>query len=101
VDFATKPAGGSGGRADLVHGCAIAVSIFRVPEGIARFACGAIAHAILRCSIEAALLKVKAPMAGHGRGVDRTSMSPAANAGSCWWFHLRASRCNDAAGRAI
>jgi len=52
-------------------------------------------------SIEAALLKVKAPMAGHGRGVDRTSMSPAANAGSCWWFHLRASRCNDAAGRAI
>jgi hypothetical protein len=25
---------------------------FRVPEGIAGFACGTIAHAILRCSIE-------------------------------------------------
>jgi hypothetical protein len=46
------------------------------------------------------LLKVKAPMAGHGKGVDRTSMSPAANAGSCW-FYLRALRCSDAAGRAI
>jgi hypothetical protein len=101
VDFAAKPAGGSGGRADLVHGCAIALSIFPEGEGIARFACGTVAHAILRCSIEAALLKVKAPMAGHGKGVDRTSMSPAANAGSCCGFHLRASRSSDAVGWAI
>jgi hypothetical protein len=47
------------------------------------------------------LLKVKAPMAGHGKGVERTSMSPAANPGSCGWFHLRASPSSDAPNRAI
>jgi hypothetical protein len=59
-----------------------------------------------RARLRAALLKVKAPMASHGKGFDRTSMSGAAIAVSCgWfhfgWFHLRACRSSDTAGRAI
>jgi hypothetical protein len=54
-----------------------------------------------RARLRAALLKVKAPMADHGKGFDRTSMSGAAMAASRRWFHLLAWRSSDTAGRAI
>jgi hypothetical protein len=54
-----------------------------------------------RARLRAALLKVKAPMADHGKGFDRTSMPGAAFAASRRWFHLRAWRSSDTAGRAI
>jgi hypothetical protein len=76
-----------------------------MPEGAARLACSAISILLPRKSccarLRAALLKVKAPMADHGKGFDRTSMSGAAIAASCGWFHFRACRSSDTAGRAI
>jgi hypothetical protein len=80
-----------------------------MPEGAARFACSAIAILLPRNFAVPGrglrLLKVKAPMAGHGKSFDRTSMSGAAIAASCgWfhlgWFHLRACRSSETAGRA-
>src|SRR5262249_21812480 len=82
----------SGGRPDLVHRCAIALSI--PPAG--RHRPGLRAGPRMQSSRarpRAALLRVKAPMAGHGKSFDRTSMPR--------WFHARASRHTDTVGRAI